>query len=315
MVPILVIVGPTAVGKTQLSIEVAQRVDGEIISADSMQIYRGLDIGTAKPTEEEREGIPHHMMDIVEPWEEYSVAEYQAMVEDILQEVALRDKVPILTGGTGLYIRAVLEGFIFDGEGKDEAFRTRMQLIAETQGNEALHSRLQAIDPQTANRLHPNDLRRVIRALEVYETTGVPLSRHLQMQSEQPPRHKSIKFGLMRDRKRLYERIDARVDMMLEKGLLAEVQHLLDRGLSNESTAMQALGYKELVAYLRGEYDRQEAVRLLKRDTRRYAKRQLTWFRRDRNIIWLNLDKLSTEEAVEQITSIYWRNCEQNNEI
>lgn len=308
MRPILVIVGPTAVGKTELAIAVAQKVDGEIISADSMQIYRGLDIGTAKPTMRERQGIPHHMLDVVSPTQEYSVADYQAAVERILEELVQRNKTPILTGGTGLYIRAVLEGFVFDPEGKDEALRARLERMADIKGNDALHQCLFKVDRVTARRLHPNDRRRVIRALEVYHTTGKPLSHHLDAQKQHPPRHRAVKFGLTRKRPRLYERINARVDLMMKAGLLDEVKELLDHGLEDSATAMQALGYKELVGYLRGEYDLEEAIRLLKRDTRRYAKRQLTWFRRDQEIIWLDLDQLSITDAVQKITTTYWRN-------
>jgi len=303
-----VIVGPTAVGKTELAIKVAKKVDGEIISADSMQVYRGLDIGTAKPTEEEREGIPHHLLDVVDPSEEFSVADYQKMVEKVLADLANRDKTPILTGGTGLYIQAVLQGFIFSPEGKDPELRARLEETAEIQGNKALHAQLAEVDPETAQRLHPNDRRRIIRALEVFYSTGQPLSYHLKMQGERGPRHRSVKFGLIRSRARLYERINARVDLMMQAGLLDEVKALVQQGLSDDATAMQALGYKELVGYLRGEYDLEEAVRLLKRDTRRYAKRQLTWFRRDREIIWLDLDRLTISEAVHKIVSIYWRN-------
>ncbi|NMB11419.1 MAG: tRNA (adenosine(37)-N6)-dimethylallyltransferase MiaA [Firmicutes bacterium] len=308
MRPILVIVGPTAVGKTELAIAVAREVDGEILSADSMQIYQGLDIGTAKPTKQERQGIPHYMLDVVRPDQEYSVADYQAAVEQILEELARRDKTPILTGGTGLYIRAVLEGFVFEPEGKDDTLRARFERMAEIEGNDVLHQCLFEVDQATAKRLHPNDRRRVIRALEVYHTTGKPLSQHLEAQKQRPPRHRAVKFGLVRNRTRLYERINARVDLMMETGLLDEVKELLNQGLEDSATAMQALGYKELVGYLREEYDLTEAIRLLKRDTRRYAKRQLTWFRRDQEIIWLDLDELTITDAVQKITGIYWRN-------
>jgi len=306
--PILVIVGPTAVGKTELAIEVAKQLDGEIISADSMQVYRGLDIGTAKPSEEERQGIPHHLLDVVDPHEEFSVADYLRMVEEVLADLAKRDKTPILAGGTGLYIQAVLQGFVFSPGGKDPQLRAQLEKVAETQGNEALHTRLAQVDRETAQRLHPNDRRRIIRALEVFYSTGRPLSEHLRMQEERRPRYRSVKFGLIRNRARLYERINARVDHMMEAGLLEEVKRLLQQGLRDDSTAMQALGYKELAGYLRGEYDLEEAVRLLKRDTRHYAKRQLTWFRRDKEIIWLDLDQLTICEAVHKIVSIYWRN-------
>jgi tRNA dimethylallyltransferase len=313
--PILVIVGPTAVGKTGLAIRVAKQVDGEIISADSMQVYKGLDIGTAKPTEAERQGVPHHLLDVVAVDQEFSVADYQLMVEDILMDLAKRGKTPILTGGTGLYIRAVLEGFVFDSQGKDDDLRARLQEVAESQGNIALHRRLAVVDPDTAKRLHPNDRRRVIRALEIYHTTGQPLSQHLDAQKQLEPRHQAVKFGLACNRPRLYQRIDARVDQMIEAGLLDEVKNLLEQGLAEGATAMQALGYKELVGYLRGEYDLAEAIRLLKRDTRRYAKRQLTWFRRDEEIIWLDLDKLTIEDATDKIATTYWRNLRTKHEI
>ena len=315
MRPILVIVGPTAVGKTGLAIRVAKQVDGEIISADSMQVYKGLDIGTAKPTEAERQGVPHHLLDVVAVDQEFSVADYQLMVEDILMDLAKRGKTPILTGGTGLYIRAVLEGFVFDSQGKDDDLRARLQEVAESQGNIALHRRLAVVDPDTAKRLHPNDRRRVIRALEIYHTTGQTLSQHLDAQKQLKPRHQAVKFGLARNRPRLYQRIDARVDQMIEAGLLDEVKNLLEQGLAEGATAMQALGYKELVGYLRGEYDLAEAIRLLKRDTRRYAKRQLTWFRRDEEIIWLDLDKLTIEDATDKIATTYWRNLRTKHEI
>lgn len=315
MRPILVIVGPTAVGKTGLAIRVAKQVDGEIISADSMQVYKGLDIGTAKPTEAERQGVPHHLLDVVAVDQEFSVADYQLMVEDILMDLAKRGKTPILTGGTGLYIRAVLEGFVFDSQGKDDDLRARLQEVAESQGNIALHRRLAVVDPDTAKRLHPNDRRRVIRALEIYHTTGQTISQHLDAQKQLKPRHQAVKFGLARNRPRLYQRIDARVDQMIEAGLLDEVKNLLEQGLAEGATAMQALGYKELVGYLRGEYDLAEAIRLLKRDTRRYAKRQLTWFRRDEEIIWLDLDKLTIEDATDKIATTYWRNLRTKHEI
>lgn len=313
--PILVIVGPTAVGKTELAVRVAKQVDGEIISADSMQVYRGLDIGTAKPTETECQGVPHHLLDVVDVDQEFSVADYQVMVEGLLTDLARRGKTPILTGGTGLYIRAVLDGFVFDSQGKDEDLRARLQQVAESEGNITLHHRLALVDPDTAKRLHPNDRRRVIRALEIYSTTGQPLSRHLDAQKQLPPRHEAVKFGLTRNRSRLYQRINARVDQMMEAGLLDEVKNLLGQGLAEGATAMQALGYKELVGHLRGEYDLDEAISLLKRDTRRYAKRQLTWFRRDEDIIWLDLDKLTVEDATDKIATIYWRNLRTKNEI
>lgn len=302
--PILVIVGPTAVGKTKLSIRVAQLVDGEIISADSMQVYRNMDIGTAKPTVEERQGVPHHLIDIVPPSRDFTVAEYQELAEKVIADINARGKVPILTGGTGLYIRAVIDGFDFPGS-EDLDLRKKLAAYAKEHGREALHARLAEVDPSTAQRLHPNDLRRVIRAMEVYHLTGIPLSQHLARQENRIQRHPAIMFGLTRDRHKLYERCDQRVDQMLKDGLLDEVKQLLDLGFDPRSTSLQAIGYKELIGYLQGEYDFDEAVRLLKRNTRRYAKRQFTWFRRDPRIRWINLDELTWEEAARLISETY----------
>jgi len=300
--PILVIVGPTAVGKTELAVQVAKEVDGEIISADSMQVYRGLDIGTAKPTESERQGVPHHLLDIVDPGEEFSVADYQAMVEEVLADLAKRNKTPILTGGTGLYIQAVLQGYVFSPEGKDPVLRAELEQKAESEGNKALHRQLSEVDPETAMRLHPNDRRRIIRALEVYQTTGQPLSFWEQQPDEQRPMYDLIMIGLHRPRPELYDRINRRVDLMLEHGLLEEAQNLLAQGLDEKFIANQAIGYKEFFVYLRGEESLAEATEKLKQGTRRYAKRQLTWFRADRRIHWVQVGENRT--AVELVNEI-----------
>lgn len=302
--PILVIVGPTAVGKTQLAIMVAKMVDGEIISADSMQVYRDMDIGTAKPSLEERAGVPHHLIDIVPPSRDFTVAEYQELAEIAIADINKRGKVPILTGGTGLYVRAVIDGFDFPGS-EDLALREKLAEYARVHGQDALHQKLAEVDPVTAQRLHPNDTRRVIRALEVYQLTGVPLSRHLAKQEGRAQRHPAVMFGLTRDRQELYRRCDLRVDRMLENGLLDEVKRLLDLGFDPRSTALQAIGYKELIGYLEGEYDLEEAVRLLKRNTRRYAKRQFTWFLRDPRIRWINLDDVDWQEAAKLISDTF----------
>ncbi len=304
---ILVVVGPTAVGKTELAVDVARKLDAEIISADSMQVYRGMDVGTAKPTVRERGGIAHHLIDVIDPTEDFTVAQYQQLAEEAIIQITDRGRVPLLTGGTGLYVRAVIDGFDFPGEYEDLSLREEMQRFAEEHGNAALHQRLRQVDPAAAARLHPNDRRRVIRALEVYELTGIPLSQHLRGQSQRPARHEAVMFGLTRPRPELYARCDQRVEIMLRKGLLAEVKSLLSMGFDHRTTALQAIGYKELVGYLQGEYDWDEATRLLKRNTRRYAKRQYTWFMRDQRISWIDLGSMDSGAAVQKIVSEYKR--------
>lgn len=302
MQKLLVIVGPTAVGKTEIAIKVAQRLDGEIISADSMQIYRGMNIGTAKPTLEEQAGILHHMIDIVDPGEPFSVADYQKMAREKIKEVADRGRLPILAGGTGLYVRAVIDPYNFIPANTDWELRSRLRQQAREVGLEALYNRLSEVDPVAAERIHPNDERRIIRALEVYQTTGQPLSFWEQQPDEQRPMYDLIMIGLHRPRPELYDRINRRVDLMLEHGLLEEAQNLLAQGLDEKFIANQAIGYKEFFAYLRGEESLAEATEKLKQGTRRYAKRQLTWFRADRRIHWVQVGENRT--AVELVNEI-----------
>ncbi len=302
MQKLLVIVGPTAVGKTEIAIKVAQRLDGEIISADSMQIYRGMNIGTAKPTLEEQAGILHHMIDIVDPGEPFSVADYQKMAREKIKEVADRGRLPILAGGTGLYVRAVIDPYNFIPANTDWDLRSRLRQQARELGLEALYNRMSEVDPVAAERIHPNDERRIIRALEVYQTTGQPLSFWEQQPDEQRPIYDLIMIGLHRPRPELYDRINRRVDLMLEHGLLEEAQNLLAQGLDEKFIANQAIGYKEFFAYLRGEESLAEATEKLKQGTRRYAKRQLTWFRADRRIHWVQVGENRT--AVELVNEI-----------
>ncbi|MBP1977197.1 tRNA (adenosine(37)-N6)-dimethylallyltransferase MiaA [Cohnella thailandensis] len=292
--PLLVLVGPTAVGKTALSLKLAKALNAEIISGDSMQVYRGMDIGTAKLPIEEREGIPHHLIDICEPSETFSAADFQAKCAETIRDIHSRGKLPFIVGGTGLYVEAVCYGYRFQEYGSDEAFRQRMSEYAKRFGAEALHAKLAAVDPASAEKLHPNDERRVIRALEVFETTGQPLSE-LQSQSRGDAKRSPYKLcliGLTMERERLYDRINERVDQMLEQGLVEEVKTLMSQGVPVSSVALQALGYKEIVAYLTGELDYESAVTLLKRDTRHFAKRQLSWFRHMRELQWVDLDTL-----------------------
>lgn len=300
--PLLVIVGPTAVGKTAFCIELARRLPAEIVTADSMQVYRGMDIGTAKPTAEERRGVPHHGIDLAEPEEEFNVADYRRHALAAIEDIHRRGRLPILSGGTGLYVRAVVDEFLFPERGADWEFRRRLEEEAERLGREAIHRRLQAVDPETAARLHPNDLRRVVRALEVYERTGRPLSEHLREARGQGSPFDLLMFGLMRPREELYARINQRVLDQIRAGLVDEVARLLERGLDEDDVSMKGLGYKEIIGYLKGRYDLDEAVRLLQRDTRRYARRQLTWFRADPRIRWLDLSEFpSMSAAVEHV--------------
>jgi tRNA dimethylallyltransferase len=285
---LLVLIGPTAVGKTKMSIELAKEFGCEIISGDSMQVYRGMDIGTAKISADEMEGIPHHLIDIHEPDHPYSVAEFQEQSRRLITEIAGRGKLPFIVGGTGLYVESVCYGYQFSETGADEAFRDEQFRYANENGAEALHRKLADVDPETANRLHPNDLRRVVRALEVFHMTGIPLSAQLAPQTKQSPYDLCL-VGLTMDRQMLYNRIEERIDLMLNQGLVDEVAALMDKGYAPGLVSMQGLGYKEIVSHLNGEFSYEEAVVLLKRDTRRFAKRQLSWFRHMKDIEWVDV--------------------------
>jgi tRNA dimethylallyltransferase len=300
---LVVIVGPTAVGKTELSLELAEQFDGEIISGDSMQVYRGMDIGTAKATPEERARVPHHLIDIIDPDEEYSVALFQEAATRLITEINARGKLPFIVGGTGLYIESVTHRFQFAQAEQDPELRSRLQRLAETEGVEALHRRLAAIDPLTAERLHPNDVKRVIRALEIYELTGTKMS-DFQHRAQQSP-YDLLMIGLTMDRQVLYERINQRVDKMLEAGLVEEVRRLLDQGYGSALTSMQGLGYKELIPYLYGEITLEKAVNDIKQRTRHFAKRQLSWFRRMSEVQWFDLtDPAERPKIVQTIKQI-----------
>lgn len=290
-VPLVVIVGPTAVGKSAVAIKVAQRLDGEIVSADSMQVYKYLDIGTAKIMPEEQDGVAHHLLSIIEPGKPFSVAEYKELAERAISDIHGRGRLPMLVGGTGLYVKAVVDGLELPGPGADPEFRRKLQDLAREQGNQHVHDLLKEVDPQTAARLHVNDLRRVIRALEVYYTTGIPMSSQQRGWDVPNPKYALAMVGLTINRAKLYQRINARVDKMLDEGLVDEVRNLFDRGYLQGFTSSQALGYKEIVEYLEGKCTLEEAVATLKQSTRRYAKRQLTWFRRDPRITWVKVDE------------------------
>jgi tRNA dimethylallyltransferase len=286
--PLLVLVGPTAVGKTALSLKLAKALGAEIISGDSMQVYRGMDIGTAKLMPEEREGIPHHLIDICDPEHPFSVSEFQSLCAAKIEEIHSRGRLPFIVGGTGLYVESVCYGFRFQEFGADEAFRAEMRVYAQSEGAAALHAKLSAVDPASAAKLHQNDEGRVIRALEVHRLTGKPLSE-LQNQSrgdEKSSPYRLCIIGLNMDREKLYDRIERRIDEMLAAGLAEEVRGLLERGVPRGAVSMRGLGYKEMAAYLEGETSYEEAVDILKRDTRHFAKRQLSWFRHMKGLVW-----------------------------
>ena len=288
---VLVVVGPTAVGKTKLAIEIAKKINGEIISADSMQVYKYMDIGTAKPTLEEMQGIRHYMIDVFEPNEECNVAKYKEMAEECIEEILARDKIPMIVGGTGLYINTVVDNIQFSETITDWDYRAKLDERANSEGVEVLFKELQKIDSEAAKKIHPNDLRRIIRALEVYNSTGNPISYHNELSRQKPSKYNFTMIGLNMDRTDLYKRIDQRVEKMFEQGLLAEVRCLVERGVSLENTCMQGLGYKEIADYIEGRISLEETVEIIKRNSRRYAKRQLTWFRRDKRIEWLDMNE------------------------
>lgn len=283
---LLIICGPTASGKSALALRLAQELDAEIINADSMQVYKLMNIGTAKPAPEQLATVRHHLIDIVEPDEPFSAADFVEAADNAIKEITARKKKVMVVGGTGLYIRALLQGLVDSPSGAGE-IRTRLQQEAREVGNQAMLEKLRQVDPVSAAQMHVNNLVRIIRALEVYELTGIPLSRSQQEHGFSQERYESLKIGLKCDRKELYARIDARVDAMMAEGLSEEVQSLLEAGYSPHAKAMRGIGYKEITEYLAGDCSLQEAVALIKRDTRRYAKRQFTWFNSEKNLIWL----------------------------
>ncbi len=304
MIPLLAIAGPTAAGKTDLAIETALRLNGEIISADSMQLYRYLDIGTAKPTRKERDKVPHHLVDLVDPGEDYNVTRYQQDASEAIREVAGRGKLPLLVGGTGLYLNAVVYDYQFSPmEGVPEV-RARLAEEAKEEGAATLYRRLAELDPESAARIHSRDLRRTIRALEVFYLTGKPIHSQVRDTKIRKTAYSSRLIGINRPREELYRRIEERVDRMMDAGLLAEIEGLLSRGYSPDLKPFQGLGYRHMLLYLKGEATLAEAVELLKRDTRRYAKRQLTWFKKNEGIVWLTLENDTYEEMSRAVKNI-----------
>lgn len=294
--PLIVLTGPTAVGKTALSIGLAKAIGGEIISADSMQVYKHMDIGSAKIMPDEMEGVPHYLVDVLEPSEEFHIARFQEMAKAAINEIYSRGHIPILVGGTGFYIQSITRDIDFTENDGDMTYRHELEEYAKLHGGEELHKRLQQIDPKAADEIHANNVKRVIRALEYFHQTGQPISQHNEEQKQKETPYDLRYFVLNDIRSRLYERIEKRIDLMLEQGLVDEVKRLKDMGYTRDMVSMQGLGYKEILAYLDGEYSLEEAVYILKRDTRHFAKRQLTWFKREQDVIWINKDEFDYDE-------------------
>lgn len=302
---VIAIVGPTGVGKTELSLKLAKHTDSEIISCDSMQIYKGMDIGTAKATDEEMRSIPHHLIDIKDPKESYSVCDYVQDAKKCIDDIFARGKNAMLVGGTGLYVDAFINDTDFTETKASDDIRNELSLYAEKNGAISLHDILREIDPESAAAIHPNNIKRVIRAIEYFRISGEKISDHNKMGSLKKSPYDYLYIGLTRNRDELYERIDKRVDLMIEAGLIDEVKKLLYSGCNLKMTSMQALGYKEIIHYIKGRCTLPEAIRILKRDSRRYAKRQLTWFNRNKDIHWINLSEMSSaQEALEKAKDI-----------
>lgn len=300
--PLIVLTGPTAAGKTKLSIDLAKAVGGEIISADSMQVYKYMDVGSAKITKEEMDGVCHHLIDVLEPQEEFNVVCFQQMAKQAMKEIYNRGNIPIITGGTGFYIQALVRDIDFteteDDETGDTSLRAHFEEIAKKEGAEVLHRMLQNVDPKSAEEIHQNNVKRVVRALEYYELTKTPISKHNEEQKQKNSPYNHICFVLNRDREVLYNRINQRVDVMLENGLVEEVKKLADMGYTRDMVSMKGLGYKEMLDYLNGECTLEEAIYKIKRDTRHFAKRQITWFKREKEVKWIQMEQFSSEEAV-----------------
>ena len=289
--PLIIIAGPTAVGKTAFSISLAEEIGGEIISADSMQVYRGMDIGSAKASPEERSRVPHHLIDVIEPTEEFNIVRFQELAKAAVNDIHERGKIPVIVGGTGFYIQSVLYDISFEENGPDRSYRAWLYERAEREGPEALHEELARLDPASALAIPANNVKRVARALEYYHDTGSPISAHNEQERKKESPYDFRYFVLTMDRRRLYERIGMRVDRMMEEGFLDEVKKLRNMGCERTMTSMQGLGYKQLFAYLEGEGTLEEAIEKTKAETRHFAKRQLTWFRRERDTIWIDTEK------------------------
>ena len=312
MIPLIILSGPTAVGKTKLSIELAKSLNAEIISADSMQVYRGMDIGTAKITADEMEGIRHHLIDIISPFDEWNVTEFVKRSKEAINEIVAGGKVPIVTGGTGFYIQALIKDVDFSNE-EDTSVRDELIRTADEKGSEYLYQMLREVDPESAEIIHKNNVKRVIRALEFFRLHGKKISEHNKEQTVDNSPYNYLYFVLNDERSRLYERIDRRVDIMIDNGLVDEVASLRNRGLDLSYVSMQGLGYKEIYRYLSGEITLDEAVYILKRDTRHFAKRQLTWFKREENVIMFDKSRYNNDnEILNEMIELYHRKISGN---
>lgn len=293
--PLIILAGPTAVGKTALSISLAKAVNGEIISADSMQVYKGMDIGSAKIRPEEMQGVSHHLIDELWPDEAFHVVLFQALAKKYMQEIWERGKVPILVGGTGFYIQAVLYDIDFTENGEDHGYRQELEQLAKEKGAQYLHDRLQEVDPKAAEEIHANNVKRVIRALEYFKETGEPISLHNEQEHQKESPYNFAYFVLNEERATLYEKINRRIDLMVEDGLIEEVTMLKEKGYTRDMVSMQGLGYKEILDYLSGNCTLEEAIYILKRDTRHFAKRQITWMKRERDVCWIQKEAFSSD--------------------
>lgn len=294
--PLIILTGPTAVGKTKASIGLAKAIGGEIISADSMQVYRHMDIGSAKITKEEMADVPHYLIDVLEPEEEFHVVRFQQMAKAAMADIYSRGKIPIIVGGTGFYIQALLYDIDFTENEGDSVYREKLEALAKEKGAAYLHGQLAMVDPKSAEEIHANNIKRVIRALEFYHQTGRKISEHNERERQKESPYQFCYFVLNDRRECLYERIDQRVDQMIRNGLVQEVQTLKERGCTKQMVSMQGLGYKEIFSYLEGDCSLEEAVYIIKRDTRHFAKRQLTWFKRERDVIWVQKDELNYDD-------------------
>ena len=294
--PLIILTGPTAVGKTKASIGLAKAIGGEIISADSMQVYRHMDIGSAKITKEEMADVPHYLIDVLEPEEEFHVVRFQQMAKAAMADIYSRGKIPIIVGGTGFYIQALLYDIDFTENEGDSVYREKLEALAKEKGAAYLHGQLAMVDPKSAEEIHANNIKRVIRALEFYHQTGQKISEHNERERQKESPYQFCYFVLNDRRECLYERIDQRVDQMIRNGLVQEVQALKERGCTKQMVSMQGLGYKEIFSYLEGDCSLEEAVYIIKRDTRHFAKRQLTWFKRERDVIWVQKDELNYDD-------------------
>lgn len=296
--PLIILTGPTAVGKTALSIGLAKAVDGEIISADSMQVYRKMNIGTAKIQQSEMQGVRHHLIDILDPGEDFNVVLFKKYALEAMKDIYSRGKIPVVVGGTGFYIQALLYDINFEDNDNDMSYRAELQTIAAEHGNSYIHDMLAGVDPESAEKIHENNVKRVIRALEFYKKTGTKISEHNEAESQKESPYNFEYFVLNDDRQKLYDRIDRRIDIMLEDGLLDEVRSLVDEGYSRDLVSMQGLGYKEMIDYIQERYTLDEAVYTLKRDTRHFAKRQVTWFKREKQVTWVNKNEFDSEADI-----------------